>query len=85
MQSEVRSYEEHTATLQQQNELLIDALQIFLGEDNYASGILELPSKHHWLQQALAGPITMTTVGATYSPTAVAILIPATATSALGM
>ena len=45
LQSEVRSRDEHTAALHQQNELLMSALQKILDEDNNASGILESPSK----------------------------------------
>ena len=45
LQSEVRSHDEHTAALHQQNELLMLALQKFLDKDNNASGILESPSK----------------------------------------
>ena len=47
--SEVRSHEEHTAALQQQNQLLMDVLQKILGVDNNVSGILELPHKCHQL------------------------------------
>ena len=85
LQSEVRSHEEYTAALQQQNQLLRDVFQKILGEDNNASRMLESPRKRHQLQQALAGPTTMTTAGAAYSATAPATLIPAMATPSLGM
>ena len=49
LQSEVRSCEDHTAALQQQNEILMDALQRILGEENNAPGILESQSKCHQL------------------------------------
>ena len=67
LQSEVRSHDEHSAALHQQNELLMSALRKISDEDNNASGILESPSKRRRLQQAKPSQTTTT-------PTAVTIL-----------